>query len=110
MKPTEHHSLAFGIMSTFAVTCAHAQVLFNHAGASDPASEGWTHQQGGSGTAVGPIINDLGTGLDAWSVSSSSSTGISFYRQTLTTAQIQQANQLGWSLSANLRITTIPDL
>ena len=111
MKTTERSiSLTCGIMSALAITSAQSQVLFNHAGATDPTSEVWTQVQSGSGPSVGPVINDLGTGLNAWSVASSTSTGLLAYTQTPTAAQIQQGNLFGWSLSATLRITRIPDL
>ena len=46
---------------------AGALVVVEHAGADDPVSQGWG-ASGFTNVAVGPVLNDLGSGLDAWKV------------------------------------------
>lgn len=87
-----------------------AAVLFEHTGSADPTTEGWSI--GGSGTPgsngvyTGPIINDVGSGLDAWYVNDTASFGGSnqSYYGSLTSGQVTQASTNGWTLSTTIRI------
>jgi hypothetical protein len=90
-----------------------AEIIFEHTGNADPVTEGWTASNaGGGGQVVGPLTNDAGSGLDAWSMSDTSTalfTTLS-YNQTPTPAQLNQASTLGWSYSVTIRIPNSSDL
>jgi hypothetical protein len=90
-----------------------AEIIFEHTGNADPLTEGWTaFNAGGGGQVVGPLTNDAGSGLDAWSMSDTSSalfTTLS-YNQTPSPAQLNQASTLGWSYSVTIRIPNSSDL
>ncbi len=100
------------LVSAFAVsfsTPALSVVLFEHLGAIDPATEGWTPEGNFSGVATGPLIDDAGSGFDAWMVDDNSLTGSGYYDAIPTPAEIVDAATLGWTLSARLRTVQIPD-
>lgn len=92
------------------VQSASAGVLFTHQGATDPTTEGWSAFVTG-GSSVGPVINDLGLGIDAWFTddNSTASPSAAGYQIALSTAQGNEVNTAGWSLKATLRLVDIPD-
>lgn len=49
-----------------------AAALVSHSGAADPTGEGWVQAFGAIPPTVGPVVNDLGSGLDAWIVDDNS--------------------------------------
>ncbi len=81
-------------------------VLFQHTGANDPTSEGWTHNVGTGGTSTGAVINDLGSGIDAWYIEDTSVAGGSWesYTQVPDSAELAAASVYGWTLSTTLRM------
>ena len=84
-----------------------AEIVAEHHGAANPTTEGWNiGGSGGIGVVVGPLVNDAGSGLDAWFVNDTSSVGGSnlSYFQLLTGDQVNQATTQGWSLTTTIRI------
>lgn len=78
-----------------------ATLLFSHQGATNPTSEGWTTSGASTKSAV---LNDLGTGTDAWSVYDPGGAAISgTYTRTFTTTQVSEAVTSGWTLDATIR-------
>lgn len=91
---------------------AQATTVLVHTGASNPVTEGWINSTGtGGATTAGSVINDLGSGFDAWAVDDNSTafdTNL-FYLQNLTAAQIAEGNSAGWRLSLRVRVVNTPD-
>ncbi len=85
----------------FVVKSAQAStLLFSHEGAANPTTEGWTF----SGTVqTGAITDDLGSGVDAWKVYEQGGSNSGTYNKTLTTNQLSEALQIGWTLDATIR-------
>ncbi len=85
-------------------------VVFSHLGSNDPTTEGWIVEPValvlGDRPTVGPVINDNGTGNDAWSIDDNSTfLGTNyFYTQSPGIEDNNQAKLSGWTLNANLRI------
>ena len=76
-------------------------VVFQHVGeAANPTTEGFASDGGFTGT---PIVNDGGTGLDAWRTTSTSSTS-GFHYAGLDQAQRNAALANGWKVSSRARI------
>ena len=90
---------------------ASAGTLALHSGANDPASEGWGTSGSFSGVTTGAVLNDMGTGIDAWNVTDSGTAGgqLGWYTYSLTAAEVTEASTYGWSLSAKVRVTESPD-
>ena len=80
--------------------------IFEHSGANDPLTEGWSQEGSGVDVTTGQILNDLGSGIDSWFVRDPSTVlGSSIqYSQTPTVATNTLAAQSGWKLTANLRL------
>jgi hypothetical protein len=81
-----------------------ASPLLEHIGSNDPTTEGWTLLGDNYGS---PVTNDLGTGLDAWSIQAAPYQNQ--YRAFPSMAEAAEANTLGWQLTARLRLLHIPD-
>ncbi len=98
--------ITFFFLSLFLSGSAHASVvLFEHTGSTDPTTEGWTYtHSGGGGISTGPVVNDQGSGIDAWYVQDSSNAiyTTSSYWQSLSQAQLNSA-ALGWGLAVKMR-------
>jgi len=79
--------------------------LFEHVGANDPETEGWTLLRSGD-VSFSPVTNDLGLGIDAWSIDNSigRGSGNGTYDIFLTPTQENDATTSGWKLRANLRV------
>jgi hypothetical protein len=98
------HSLLFGLL-VFVVMPAHADVILQHIGANDFATEGWRLTAGDPGDSVKPVFNDQGTGLDAWSMGLDTTVGAGVnYFMPITTQQAAQASSNGWLFSTNMRV------
>ena len=82
-------------------------ILFEHVGNTDPTTEGWA-ELSFNGLTVGPVTNDQGSGLDAWSVDDNGGQ-FGLYNQVPTTAQIAEAGADGWFLRSRHRVVNIPD-
>ena len=71
--------LAATICVTSSVSEA-AVVLYQHSGSTDPTTESWNVGGGDVNTFAGPIVNDSGSGLDAWFVNDlSTANGLSYF-------------------------------
>ncbi len=78
-----------------------ATLLFSHSGATNPTTEGWTASGTSSKSAV---VNDLGTGVDAWRVYDPGGASISgTYTRVFTSTQTSDALLTGWTLDATIR-------
>lgn len=107
---------------------ANAEVVFAHAGATDPLdpAEGWTITPGddtfvpgalnasASPLEVGGLAPDptcAGCGLAAWVVDDRSTASGSRYRyeQTPSAAQVEDALSVGWVLRTELRVSSAED-
>jgi hypothetical protein len=106
---TEHRfcrSALAGLAFVLAVvTNAEGGIIFQHSGSANPTTEGWTAVIPLlGGIAVGPVLNDLGSGFDAWMVDDNSNTASGGYNVVPTAAQVGQASTQGWVLRARLRV------
>ena len=81
-------------------------VLALHQGSNDPVTEGWNRERAFSGVATFPIIDDIGTGFDAWAVDDNGVDGL--YVTDLTQEQVNLAMERGWKLSSKLRVADAP--
>lgn len=92
---------------------ANATSVFIHQGALNPVTdEGWTGYIGtGGATTAAPVLNDLGSGYDAWAVDDNSTafdTG-RYYYEDLTNAEVTAGSLGGWRLSLRVRVANTPD-
>jgi hypothetical protein len=83
---------------------AEAAIIVQHSGSADPTTEGWTAVIPSSGITVGAVVNDLGSGFDAWMVDDNSNAANGGYNVTPTGAQVAQASTQGWVLRTRLRV------
>ena len=81
-------------------------IVFSHFDSNDPTTEGWMQTGDGIGNNDGPVLDDLGSGIDAWFIEDTSTVADSFitYEQTPSAAIIGGARTTGWSASINVRI------
>lgn len=90
-----------------------ATVLDLHSGATDPTTTGWsTIGFPSNGTATsGAVLDDLGTGVDAWRVEDRGLTkgDLGWYSYDLTAEQTTNALTYGWKMSVNMRTVDVPD-
>ncbi|AQQ70988.1 hypothetical protein SMSP2_01352 [Limihaloglobus sulfuriphilus] len=77
---------------------AYAEIAAMHQGAIDPETEGWSVFRGPFDSGS---INSMG--LDAWKVEDTGGSQEGGYDVALTTAQINDAQTNGWTLSARVR-------
>ncbi len=103
------------LVSTAAIS--HAEIIIQHSGTTDPTTEGWTavtQAPGNTDASEGPVTNDLGSGIDAWSTSINvPGTGNSsaFYESLSPFADLalqKKAVLNGWDFQMNVRVVTIP--
>jgi PEP-CTERM motif len=96
----------------FVATGAEAQTFPQHSGSNDPTTEGWRYVSETSPNlpTTGPVTNDQGSGLDAWSLSfPTSNSGITEGVYLAETGGAQDAALTsGWDLTANLRFPIVP--
>jgi len=85
--------------------------VFEHAGSNDPVIEGWAMHPGYRPMGFGPLAPDGGFAENAWFVDDNSTLGGSTltYDGALTAAQVTQAAESGWRLSARLRVVDVAD-
>ena len=91
----------------FAVSRASlADVILSFSGSDNPVDSGWSATPAVPGLSAGSLVNDNGTGVDAWFVSDTSTAVGSFlgYSQDLTPSQLTSATDNGWTLRARLRV------
>jgi hypothetical protein len=96
--------LIFVLAGVSPSTKAQAAIIVQHSGSADPTTEGWTAVIPPSGLTVGPVINDLGSGFDAWMVDDNSIAATGGYNVIPTGAQVAQASAQGWILRTRLRV------
>ena len=85
-------------------------ILAEHTGANDPLTEGWVRQRPFGNVFTFPVVNDLGSGIDAWAVDDNG-TGVAsegLYFHGLTPQQGEAAMQNGWRLTGTLRVADTP--
>lgn len=70
--------------------------VIEHAGASDPTTEGWS-ATAFVNTSAGPVLDDQGSGVDAWFVDDDGTAigDVGWYRYELTGQQVAQAEHYG---------------
>jgi len=85
--------------------------LIEHLGANDPALEGWSTVGGGANVLTGPVLNDLGLGIDAWSVDDGTTAvnSVRFYDFTPSGSQVADADTHGWCRIVRLRVGDTPE-
>jgi len=90
---------------------AGAVTLYEHTGANDPLTEGWLEAIVFVQTSVGPVLDDQGSGFDAWFVDDNGTAGgdAGFYEGPLTAGEVASGESGGWTLSARLRSVDVPD-
>jgi hypothetical protein len=93
-----------------------AGILFQHNGANDPATEGWTRNayENGNNIIEGPVLESAQFGFDAWKIADTAATPPPFstvatYDAALTPQQEAELETSDWTLSMRLRVATLPD-
>jgi hypothetical protein len=103
---------ALSFFVTLALTgAAQAELIFEHLGSTNPTAEGWNQLGPFTGaTFAGPVTNDLGLGIMAWSTFDGSTLDGSYidYFQNPTPSQQLSADS-GWNLSTTMRVVNSPD-
>ena len=104
-------AIAGWLLGFAAPAAADPEVVIEHIGANNPVTEGWTANFPSGPVFAGPVINDQGSGLNAWFIDDNGSVlgNRGTYRRILTSAQITQGETLGWRLTTRLRIAEFPD-
>ena len=77
-----------------------------HRGATNPLTEGWVPNVSGVGSA-GAVVDDLGTGVDAWrTTDTGSEAGTAYYKGEggLSEQDLTDIAAKGWSMRATLRV------
>ena len=88
-----------------------AEVILHHSGASNPTSEGWTLNKQSENVSASAVINDLGTGIDGWSIDDfSTETDVLTYTGNITPEQQGRIDANGWKLSILVRVIDLPTL
>jgi hypothetical protein len=90
------------------VAIAHAEIVVLHQGSKDPHSEDWTKYRPFLDVGTFPVTNDLGLGIDAWSVEDKKGFGPpghdGLYGVFLNKGQLKRAETRGWRFSVFMRI------
>ena len=81
--------------------------LIDHSGSADPMNEGWDLYTYYGGSNAYPVSGDRGE--DAWGVEKTDDNQELVYRYQLTSGQINQVENLGWSVSVRLRVVDAND-
>ncbi|MDJ0844720.1 PEP-CTERM sorting domain-containing protein [Crocosphaera sp.] len=85
-----------------------AVTLILHEGANNPVDEGWTKRvvSSGNNVTVNPVIDDLGLGIDAWSVDDNVRGGQSGIYYVTGVADLDATEVLTqeWTLTGRLRV------
>jgi hypothetical protein len=89
-------------------SASQAEVPALHQGSNDPLAEGWSKYRPFLDVATFPVVNDLGTGIDAWAIDDNTGFGPpghdGVYGVYLTPTELLEAETKGWILSVQLRI------
>ena len=87
-----------------------AATVVTQQGANNPLDTGWGTNGPFLQVTTGPVVNDAGSGFDAWQVidGSSANRSAGWYTFELTPEQASNAETFGWRLTANVRLLTIP--
>lgn len=112
-----HQTIAAGLVAMLVLPSAQATSIYLHSGATDPGTEGWTETHlnttcPSAPFVVGPVINDAGSGLDAWTIDDNCSAGTGngrYYSRALTVAETAGGDAAGWRLSARVRVVNTAD-
>lgn len=82
-----------------------------HSGANNPTSEGWSTVANFGNVITGAVLDDEGSGLDAWIVDDNGTNNgnAGFYSYGVSAEDNAAAWTDGWRLSARLRIVDAPD-
>jgi hypothetical protein len=108
-------SIALSLLFVSTGTMSRAQTVIQHVGANDPTTEGWratTGSPGSSDYSAGPVTNDLGSGIDAWSTSINipgTGNSYAYYNSYLAdNTLLKNAVLKGWDFQMNVRVVTVP--
>ena len=85
------------------VSLSNGTQIASHAGSNDPETEGWTKYRSFTNVATFPVVNDLGSGINAWAVDDNGNLD-GFYGRDFTSQQITDAFADGWKMSTSLRV------
>lgn len=78
--------------------------IVEHVGANDPTTEAtpWAYDVLGT-NSVGPIINDAGSGYDAWQVDDNASGGYAWYLHSFTAGELAAMSGQNWIAGMRMR-------
>jgi hypothetical protein len=90
---------------------AGAVVLHEHTGANDPLTEGWVEGGPFVQTTAGPVLDDQGSGIDAWFVDDDGTAfgDAGLYEGPITPEEAASGESDGWALTTRLRSVDVPD-
>jgi len=95
------------VAMSLVASAGHAAIAL-HTGQTDPVTEGWTKFRPFSSVDTFPVADDLGLGIDAWSIDDNAGFGPpghdGVYGQLLTPGQISTVESLGWRYGVRMRI------
>jgi len=90
-------------------SAAHGDLVVSHYGATNPEAEGWNKTGSSTGIVTGAVTNDLGLGIDAWSIDDDSTTNSSLiYTAVMSAENASLVVQNGWKLKVKIRVIDIP--
>ena len=86
-------------------------VLIEHVDDNDPVAEGWSTVGAGVGVITGPVTNDLGSGVDAWSVddTTTATDSVRFYGFDPSGSEVGDAVANGWRYEIGIRVVDTPE-
>lgn len=90
------------LVSALFASPVQAGVIYQHSGANDPTTEGWLAPLNSG--IVSSVVNDLGTGIDAWQVAKTDSGKATLYGGLLTSVDAAAARNDGWTLHSEERL------
>jgi autotransporter-associated beta strand protein len=85
-----------------------ADTLALHQGDVDPTSEGFGYSDNFGPASKGPVMNDVGTGLNVWSITSGSSSTQTGYGLAFTPAQNAALASQGFEMTMEARVPSGP--
>lgn len=79
--------------------------IVEHVGANDPTTEAtpWTLDSLGSGHVLGPVLNDAGSGYDAWQVDDNATNGYAWYLHSFTAGELAAMSGQNWIAAMRMR-------
>lgn len=97
------------ILLAILTSTSYGDLILSHFGASDPETEGWNKSGASTGISTGAVNNDLGLGIDAWSIDDNSTTNSSLiYSADISEENALKLVQNGWKLRVKIRVIDIP--